>query len=93
MPGLDPEYKTTAFFQMYLHEKNIVLYSGQYGIILRNRVKNKLQPLFPDVVCFRKEKDVWARGKKTAFLRHGENLMLQQHFFVVVLSDALNQAF
>ncbi len=28
---LDPEYKTTAFFQMYFHEKNIVLYSGQYG--------------------------------------------------------------
>ncbi len=23
----------TAFFQMYLQEKNIVLYSGQYGII------------------------------------------------------------
>ncbi len=29
--SLDREYKTTAFFQMYFHEKNIVLYSGQYG--------------------------------------------------------------
>ncbi len=29
--SLDPEYKTTAFFQMYIQEKNIVLYSGQYG--------------------------------------------------------------
>ncbi len=29
--SLDPEYKTTAFFQMYVKEKNIVLYSGQYG--------------------------------------------------------------
>ncbi len=28
--NLDPEYKMTAFFQMYLQEKNIVLYSGQY---------------------------------------------------------------
>ncbi len=25
------EYKTTAFFQMYFQEQNIVLYSGQYG--------------------------------------------------------------
>ncbi len=30
--SLDPEYKTTVFFQMYFQEKNIVLYSGQYGI-------------------------------------------------------------
>ncbi len=29
--SVDPEYKTTAFFQMYFQEKNIVLYSGQYG--------------------------------------------------------------
>ncbi len=29
--SLDPEYKTNAFFQMYFQEKNIVLYSGQYG--------------------------------------------------------------
>ncbi len=29
--SLDPEYKTTVFFQMYFHEKKIVLYSGQYG--------------------------------------------------------------
>ncbi len=29
--SLDPEYKTSAFFQMYFQEKNIVLYSGQYG--------------------------------------------------------------
>ncbi len=29
--SLDPEYKTTAFFQMYFQEKNAVLYSGQYG--------------------------------------------------------------
>ncbi len=29
--SLDPEYKTTAFFQMYFQEKNIVLYSGQYS--------------------------------------------------------------
>ncbi len=28
--SLDPEYKTTAFFNMYFQEKNIVLYSGQY---------------------------------------------------------------
>ncbi len=28
--SLDPEYKTTAFFQMHFQEKNI-LYSGQYG--------------------------------------------------------------
>ncbi len=34
MPGLDPEYKTTVFFQMYFQEKNIVLYSGQYGIYI-----------------------------------------------------------
>ncbi len=27
---IDPEYKTTAFFQIYFQEKNI-LYSGQYG--------------------------------------------------------------
>ncbi len=31
--SLDPEYKTTAFFQMNFQEKNIVLYSGQYGNI------------------------------------------------------------
>ncbi len=30
--SLDPEYKTTAFFQMHFQEKNIVLYSGQYGM-------------------------------------------------------------
>ncbi len=30
--------------------------------------------------------------KKTEFLRHGENLTLQQNFFVV-LSDAFNPAF
>ncbi len=30
--SLDPEYKTTVFFQMNFQEKNIVLYSGQYGI-------------------------------------------------------------
>ncbi len=29
--SLDPEYKTTAFFQMHFQEKNIVLYSGQYS--------------------------------------------------------------
>ncbi len=29
--SLDPEYKTTTFFQMHFQEKNIVLYSGQYG--------------------------------------------------------------
>ncbi len=29
--GLDPEYKMTTFFQMYFQEKNIILYSGQYG--------------------------------------------------------------
>ncbi len=29
--SLDPEYKTTALFQMYFQEKK-VLYSGQYGI-------------------------------------------------------------
>ncbi len=28
--SLDPECKTTAFFQMYFQEKNIV-YLGQYG--------------------------------------------------------------
>ncbi len=32
--SLNPEYKTTAFFQMYLQEKNIVLYWGQYSIWL-----------------------------------------------------------
>ncbi len=32
--SLEHEYKTTAFFHMYFHEKNIVLYSGQYGNIL-----------------------------------------------------------
>ncbi len=26
-PGLDPEYKTAAFFQMHFQENNIVLYS------------------------------------------------------------------
>ncbi len=31
--SLDPEYKTNVFFQMYFQEKNIVLYSGKYGII------------------------------------------------------------
>ncbi len=30
--NLEPEYKTTTFFQMHFQEKNIVLYSGQYGI-------------------------------------------------------------
>ncbi len=30
--SIDPECKTTAFFQMYFQEKNIVLYSGQYSI-------------------------------------------------------------
>ncbi len=30
--SLDPEYKSTVFFQMYFQEKNIVFYSGQYGI-------------------------------------------------------------
>ncbi len=30
-PGLDPEYKTTTFFHMLFQEKNLVLYSGQYG--------------------------------------------------------------
>ncbi len=72
------------------------MHSTQYQIgviMLRNRVKNKLQPLFPDVVRFgHGVKDVWARGKKTVFLRHGENLKLRQHFFVVILSDALIQA-
>ncbi len=32
-PGLDPEYKTAAFFQMHFQENNIVLYSGQYSIM------------------------------------------------------------
>ncbi len=30
--SLDPEYKTTAFFQMYFQEKNIVLYLDRYGM-------------------------------------------------------------
>ncbi len=34
--SLDPEYKTTAFFQMNIQEKNTVLYSGQYGITVNH---------------------------------------------------------
>ncbi len=30
--SIDPECKTTAFFQMYFQEKNIVLYLGQCSI-------------------------------------------------------------
>ncbi len=46
--SLDPEYKTTAFFQMHFQEKNIVLYSGQYstnrGFVKKNVVRFRNKP-------------------------------------------------
>ncbi len=54
MPGLDPEYKTTVFFQMYFQEKNIVLYSGQYGIYIYIYIHAHIYILlyYNDFICF-----------------------------------------
>ncbi len=44
--SLDPEYKTSVFFQMYFQEKYIILHSGQYGIIVYNLIYGNVRTFF-----------------------------------------------